>query len=352
MKAGRIFLVIIILIFLIFSVIFYLKIQKPVPTAVSKFQKGVTYVTWSKEAYGRPFSKRSLKKLASTNTEWVAIITTWYQEKYDSTIIQSTLKTPSDESLVCAIKDAHALGMKVMLKPHLDLSKDIGSAWRGEIDHRTTQDWIKWFNSYCDFICHYAKMAQEHDVEMFCIGTELTNPALLKPELWKEIIIKNVRRVYKGPITYAANWHDEYVDIKFWEELDYAGLDPYFPLSDKEQPTLEDLKEGWHKFLEDIEDWQASIDKPVIFTEIGYKSSTGAAKSPWEHSPGRELDLELQANCYRALLETFWEKEWFYGVYWWYWGTNERMGAGNNRGFIIQNKPVEEVLSKWYKKPK
>ena len=293
-----------------------------------------------------------MKKLASTYTEWVAIVPGWYQDRYDSTVIQSSVKTPTDESLICAIRDAHELGMKVMLKPHLDLSKDIGSAWRGDIDHATEGNWIDWFNSYCDFISHYAKMAEENNVELFCIGTELTNPAVLKPGLWKEIIIKNVRRLYKGPITYAANWNDEYADITFWDELDYAGLDPYFPLSEKGSPTLEDLKEAWQEKLKDIESWQASINKPVIFTEIGYRSSSDAAKFPWEHQPGRELDLKLQANCYRAIFETFWEKEWFYGVYWWYWGTNERMGGANNRGFIIQNKPVENVIQEWYQKPR
>ncbi len=344
--------IIIFLIFLISGTISCVRIPRPPEVIVSKFQKGMAYVTWNKNSYGKAFSKKSLQKLASTQTEWVSIITTWYQDKYNSTIIKPSNKTPTDEGLIQAIETAHELGMKVMLKPHLDLLKDVDFAWRGEIDHATDQDWIKWFSSYCDFILHYAKIAQEYNVELFCIGTELTNPATLKPELWKEIIIKDVRQVYEGPLTYAANWHDEYQEIKFWDELDYAGLDAYFPLSDKDNPTLEDLKEGWRKYLGEIENWQISINKPVIFTEVGYKSSTGAAIAPWHYLPGRKVDLELQANCYRALFETFWEKEWFYGIYWWYWGTHERMGGVNNRGFIVQNKPVEEVVREWYQKPR
>ena len=74
--------------------------------------------------------------------------------------------------------------------------------------------------------------AQAQGVELMCVGTELTSSVRYEAR-WREVIAR-VRSVYEGPLTYAANWHDEYLDIKFWDALDYAGLDPYFPLSDKE----------------------------------------------------------------------------------------------------------------------
>jgi len=349
MKKLFIIVIIIVLILLISGVIYYLRAPKA-PEEKIVFQKGMSYATWSKDAYGELFSKESLGELAATGTEWVAFVVTWYQDRYNSVIIERGGRTPSDESLIKAIGWAKELGLKVMLKPHLDLAKDIPGAWRGEIDHYTDEDWTRWFESYRDFVVHYARIAQERDVELFCVGTELTNPAVLKPELWKEIVIKDVKKVYQGLLTYAANWKDEYQDVEFWDELDFAGIDPYFPLSNEDKPSLEELKEAWKKYLIEIEDWQSKIEKPVIFTEIGYKSSTGAARAPWEHVPGRRAELELQANCYKALLETFWDKDWFYGVYWWYWGTNKRMGGKNHRGFLLQNKPVVEVLKEWYSK--
>ncbi|MDD5072313.1 MAG: hypothetical protein PHW51_00840 [Candidatus Omnitrophica bacterium] len=315
-----------------------------------QFQKGMTYVTWDRVAYSKGFSDLSMSKLSSLGCQYIAIVTTWYQTDYNSTEIRPGAYTPTDEGLAHAIGQAHNLGLKVMLKPHLDLVK--GGYWRGEIQFNNDADWEAWFRSYGNFISHYAALAEKENVELLCIGVELTTPATYKGELWDKYVISEVRKVFTGPITYAANWNEEYQNITFWDKLDYAGLDAYFPLSDKEKPALDDLREGWKKYIPEIEVWQKKINKPVILTEVGYKSSTGAAKTPWEHQLGREVDLQLQSDCYTAMLEAFWDKPWFYGMYWWYWGTNERMGGSTDRGFNIQNKPASDVVKLWYSKTK
>jgi len=278
------------------------------------------------------------------------LLATWYQDKYNSTEVHPTHKTPSDGSLLYIIDKMHELGLKVMLKPHLDII-DASEGWRGDIDFAKEEAWQAWFDSYSDFILHYAQIAQEKGVEIFCIGTELTNPALVKPDLWRKKIIEPIRAIYPGKLTYAANWYEEYNSITFWDALDYAGIDAYFPLCEYvDKPSVEDLKKSWQGWLADIEAWQARINKPVIFPEIGYKSSTDTHKRPWEHMPGQEVDLELQANCYQALFETFWEKDWFYGTYWWHWNTSAQAGGELNRGFTPQNKPAQKVTEDWYSK--
>ena len=100
----------------------------PVPTyadlyfsKTSSFQKGMCFATWSKEKYRSPFSDESLLKMKEIGVEWVAIVCTWYQKEYNSTEIFPTDKTPSDKSLEYVINKAHEIGLKVMLKPHLDL---------------------------------------------------------------------------------------------------------------------------------------------------------------------------------------------------------------------------------------
>ena len=318
-----------------------------------QWQKGMCYVTWSRNTYMTTSSDDSLEMLAATtNTEWVALVTNWYQKSYNSTEIKATHETPTDESLIHAIKEIHSLGMKVMLKPHLELTHSPGK-WRGEIDFETEDEWQTWFNNYHNMIIHYAKMAEKHDVEMLCIGTELVYPATRRGDLWREKIIKTVRAIYSGDITYAANWDEEYSNIDFWDALDYAGIDAYFPLSVKENPSLQELKKGWNLWLIDIEHWQKKINKPVIFTECGYTSSTMAAKKPWEYVlPGEDVDLELQKRCYEALMQTVGKKDWFYGTYWWYWGTNKRMGGRGDKYFCIQNKPIEDLIRRWYRKIK
>ncbi len=314
---------------------------------IPEFQKGMCYAAWQKNKYTSSFSDLSLKSLARTGTEWVSIITTWYQEDVSSTEIKRTEKTPSDSSLEHAVRQAHKLGMRVMLKPHVDLFNTKDGYWRVDIFCESDEDRVKWLRSYKKFILHYATLAQENGVEMFCVGTELSSTTM-NTDMWRDII-RSVRRVYHGPLVYAANW-DEYRDVNFWDDLDYVGIDAYFPLSDKDHPTREDIKAGWKRWLDDLEPWAMSIEKPVVFTEAGYSSTIGVARTPWEERNPGGADVEAQRRCYEALFETLWDREWFYGVYWWRWSTNHRAGGINNRGFTPQNKPAERTLVEWYNK--
>ena len=324
-------------------------VMETVATSRPQFQKGMTYATWTKDALGGAASEASLDRLAATGSRWVALVPTWYQRDYDSTEISPTDKTPTDASLLHAIDRAHELKLKVMLKPQLDLSEGEDVNWRGEIDFpNDPAAWRAWFASYEQFLLHYAALAQAHRVELLCVGTELTSASVWHEDLWRALI-RRVRVAYKRPLTYAANWNEEYALIKFWDALDYAGLDPYFPLSDRDRPTLEELKAAWQPRLAEIAQWQRTINKPVLFTEIGYRSAKGAARAPWEETSS-PVDLELQRDCYQALLETFWPQPWFSGVYWWYWGTHEKMGGTHHRGFTPQGKPAQDVVAAWYRK--
>ncbi|MDD5495809.1 MAG: hypothetical protein PHP46_01755 [Candidatus Omnitrophica bacterium] len=309
------------------------------------FQKGVCYVTWSKETFATPTSDQSIKNMAEANIGSVAIVVTWYQDEYNSFQIKATDRSPSDASIRHAIRKAHKLGISVMLKPHVDLIHQDGVT-RSDIGFQADDEWQKWFKAYENFIVHYARMAEEEKVEFFCIGTELAFTATRK-DLWKGRIIPAVRKRFSGQLTYAANW-DEYRDVGFWDDLDYVGIDAYFPLADKPDPTYEEIKAGWQKWYKEIEAWQAGIGKPILFTECGYASADHAAMKPWDEPMGGKPNLRVQADCYRALFETFWGKPWFYGIYWWNWNTYPGSGGENNRSFTPQNKPALNYVKMWY----
>lgn len=315
---------------------------KPYPI----MQRGMCYATWDKSSYLSTSSDKSLESMRSSGIASVAIVTTWYQEAFDSVHIMPTDKTPSDRSLRHAIEKAHKLGMSVMLKPHVDLLNQSDSHWRADIGFQSEDQWEKWFKNYTNFLSHYAKLAEKEGVEFFCIGTELSF-AVTKTNYWREKIIPEIRKVFSGQITYAANW-DDYRDVGFWDLLDYAGIDAYFPLSYKKNPTYRDIREGWKKWLHEIEAWQASVNRPVVFTECGYSSADIAASNPWETAMSGEPNLRIQRNCYRAVFETFWNKKWFWGVYWWNWNTSPNSGGPNNRRFTPQNKPALREVSMRY----
>ncbi|MEI6863396.1 MAG: hypothetical protein WCK38_03250, partial [Candidatus Omnitrophota bacterium] len=142
----------------------------------------------------------------------------------------------------------------------------------------------------------------------------------------------------------------EYENVGFWDDLDYAGIDAYFPLADKGTPQYEELRQGWKKWVKDIGEWAAKVKKPVLFTECGYASVNTAAVKPWQENKASEPNQALQADCYKALLEELWNEPWFFGLYWWSWNTYAGSGGVSNKGFTPQNKPAAECIKEWYKK--
>jgi hypothetical protein len=303
------------------------------------FQKGMSYVSWPPN-FGSADSNESLRLLSLTNTEWVALCVFWYQENITSAEIYPSYNTPSHISVIQAIQRIHELGMKVMLKPMIDPSD---GNWRGLIPPSA-----EWFASYTNFMNFWAEFSQEHEVEMLCVGCEFKSNEG-QTASWENVTAE-VRQKYSGPITYAANW-DNYENVHWWDSLDYVGIDAYFPLTNKNNPTVEELKAGWNPWVETMESWQATMNKPIVFTEIGYRSADGANKAPWDYSTPASLDLQEQVDCYNATFQTFNNKNWLYGFYWWNWETSPYAGGDSNGGFTPQNKPVESLITSWYAKP-
>jgi len=91
-------------------------------------------------------------------------------------------------------------------------------------------------------------------------------------------------------------------------------------------------------------------DKPILFTEIGYRSTADAAIDPWRwpttaDASKERIDAQLQANCYRAFFDVVWREPWFDGTYFWKWyPTPPRHSQGLATGFTPQGKPALEVL--------
>ncbi|MBD3379304.1 MAG: hypothetical protein GF408_02460 [Candidatus Omnitrophica bacterium] len=342
--------------FLLFFVsILSLSFLTPDPVVSNSFeipylQKGLCYATWDKDRFLSPYSDMSLKELAGTGADFVQIIVTQYQENPDSTDIRRTEHTPSDKSLVHAIKKAQANGLKVMLKPHIDLINNSGNLYhRADIGFAREKDWREWFDSYSKFILHYARIAEATGVNIFCVGTELSFTTQ-KNDLWEKKVIFPVREIYKGKLIYAANW-DNYSMVEFWDELDYVGIDAYFPLTAEPDPSVSELSRGWKRWQHELAGWQSYIGKPVIFTEIGYPSAAHAGYEPWKSGYTGNADPELQARCYKAFFNTVWGSPWLKGVYWWKWDTSVYAGGKNNRQFTPQNKPAEKILKENYRIP-
>ncbi len=296
-----------------------------------------------------PIDEFALASVSQINAGWVAVIPYAFSQPGAPEVnfdYEHQWWGEKPEGTVKTIKMAKDLGLKIMLKPHVWVR---GQGWAGDFELNSEADWLKWEENYRAYIMAFAKIADSLQVDMFCIGTEFRNPAKNRPEFWVSMI-KEIRSFYDGKITYAANW-DNYQHIAFWNELDYIGIDAYFPLSASKTPTLEEIKVGWTAPLEAIASFQAAYNKPVLFTEFGFQSIDYTAAGHWNYAQDTlAVNLQAQAQAYDATFGALWSKPWFAGGFLWKWHAwHDRYGGVNCKRYTPQNKPAQEVIAKWYK---
>ncbi len=317
-------------------------------------QRGVSWVADRQSVVEEDF-----EPLIKNNVSWIVQTPFGWQNQLNSPAIRMAtggrvMWAERDAGLETTTRLAKQFGIKILLKPHIWLRRSSAGKWRSDIEMDSEADWQSWFSDYRTFILHYAKLSQKNDIEALCIGTELHQTAVKREKEWREIIAE-IRQVYDGKLTYAANWYKAFEEIKFWDELDFIGIQAYFPLTKKQNPTLEELKKGWQPHVESIERVSRKYGKPVLFTEIGYRSDANAAIKPWEWPArrSREIasteDLKTQGICYEAFFQTFWGKNWYAGAYFWTWFPKRRSATANqDKRFTPQGKPAEKVMAKWY----
>jgi hypothetical protein len=315
--------------------------------------RGFTYSSWWDDEYLRPESDATLDRINATGANWVSLNITQYMEYADSNTIAPWWggRTASDAAIIEAINDAQARGMKVMLKPHVDVLN--GDVWRGDI---VPSDVAAWFDSYRQFINHYAVLSEQHGVEVFVVGSELASMSGSENYAeWEQAVIE-IQSNYSGKLTYSASLN-EYGYACMWGWMDYLGFNFYFPLSESLDPSVEELMAGWSNYdgryspanwLERIRTWQAYWDKPVIFTEIGYRSILGTAITPWDFWTPGIYNGETQAKAYEAAFRVLADEPYVIGAFWWNWTVGDTYRDPVNTEYSIAGKPAEAVLTDWY----
>ena len=315
------------------------------PALAVGFLRGVSW--WMSE--GRTDSgEASFRRLASLGVTWVSIHT-W--DPLQCGLDDAALATPDRHfgfrDLGALVKAAHAAGLRVMVKPHLEMR---GREATGEhlqhnrIAMRSEADWRRWFESYGGYVLPYAREAQAAGADMFCVGREMDTTVIRREADWRELVSR-IRAEFHGPLTYSANF-DTWPGIRFWDALDFIGVSAYFPLADRPDPSLDDLEVGWDRALGPLEEASRRFRRPVLLTEAGFPSIPTAAKAPWreEHVPA---DVWLQARCYEATLRALARRPWIEGAFFWLW---ERTSPPPFRdpSHAITGKPASFTMARWY----
>ncbi|MBQ4820853.1 glycoside hydrolase [Aquimarina sp. MMG016] len=305
---------------------------------------GVSFVGSPKE-----INNTHVDPVVKVNANWAAVMPFGFVRNLESPKVTFNIQRQwwgeRRDGAKRTIELLNARGIQVMLKPQIWV-------WRGEftgnISMNSEENWKVFETSYEAFILQYAELAEEMKVPILCIGTELHTFVQKRSGYWNELI-KKIRSIYKGKLTYAENW-DQFDRAPFWNQLDYIGIDAYFPVSESKTPSIEEMKLGWQKHKEKMKVLQAKIQKPVLFTEYGYRSVHYTGKEPWDSGKTNgNVDLQAQSNALTALYEEFWNEPWFAGGFLWKWFHNHsEVGGKNNNRFTIQNKPSEKLIKEFY----
>jgi hypothetical protein len=256
------------------------------------------------------------------------------------------------------IRGARARGLHVVFVARVALDHAFpknARLWHGMIQPRSDALLEAYFERYTRFVLGWARRCQEAGVEVFAIGSEMnalasTLPAEGLPALeayyldrlkeqerleagedaarvaahkawaaqvteggslaavnrrrrlldrhWRRLIAE-VRQVYRGKLTYAANF-DQYRQVGFWDALDFLGVNAYFKLRGEIPPAGDRdglyrlLLAGWRGVLGEMNDFRRArrLEKmPAIFTEIGYTRRALSTLEPWSDAEPALVEL-------------------------------------------------------------
>ncbi len=309
----------------------------------SKKINGVSFVASRQEIVSQHF-----EPVLNVNANAVAVMPFGFMESLASPNLRFNVERQwwgeKVEGAAKTIQLAKENNLEVLLKPQIWIQR---GDFTGHIEMPSENDWKIFEANYREFILLYARLAEKEKVEMFCIGTELNSFVTARPGFWKSLIAE-VKQVYKGELTYAENW-DKIEQVPFWKDLDYIGVDAYFPLSDKQSPTVAEIRAGWQPVKNQLKELSQNHKKPILFTEYGYRNIDYAVRNPWDAS--RELvgtNNQAQANALQALYEELWNEKWFAGGYLWKWHHDLQRGGRENNQFSPQDKPAEGVVKEYY----
>jgi hypothetical protein len=265
-----------------------------------------------------------------------------------STDIQLDFEMPYEDNrdaIGRMIEQAHARGLRVELVPHLWIETE---GWRGEIDPGSPEGWSAYHASYRRFVLTWADYAAEIGADALSIGVECTSWSGRFGAFWRELI-SEIRKRFNGPITYSSNW-DEVENVLFWDQLDWIGVNAFYPLAGHDGATDAEYVAGAERIVPSVRDLAEVLEMPVVFVEVGYTTRANAAVQPWLWAVDMTnvvIDEREQARALAAIVGAFLDEDWFGGFFLWrYYAHLHDVSQEAWWGFSPHAKLAEPVLER------
>lgn len=340
-----------------------------IPIGLSEVHRGVTFGFYARNGvYSSQWALDQIPKLIDLNINWVVLIATVMQDTpYADMQYRDFEVTPSDHELVSIIDAMHKADIRVHLRPMLETQDGQG---RLTIQHfndgvgiripgRGSDHWARWFDSMRKRTVHYARIAQLTGCEMYGLDSELDR-FVNQNDNWKSVI-SAARSVYDGPVSSCHTTHTNVIDFDkelanknhWWYDLDMLELSCYANGSDHPKASVDEIVTNLKPQVERFRRLAEVYDKPIMFGEVGCTSSTGGAMHPSGWQGDGRYDPDEQANYLDAVLQSFWNEPWWYGMYWWKWDEQNHRpqftdDPAGDKGFTLDGKPAAQILKQWF----
>lgn len=305
-----------------------------------EFIKGVTFAPFAcRGSLEKEKTYESLRTMKErTGADFIILVPNGLQDTPQSENIDFKGKaTMGDNELKEFIAYAKEIGLRVALKPTANCKN---GTWRAhinffDIDVVCEPKWCNWFKSYTEFQLHYAKIAQECGCEMFIAGCEMVQSERREAE-WRKLI-SDIRQVYTGLVSYNTDKYQEN-NVKWWDCVDVISSSGYYPI-DKWEQELDRIEQVVHKF-----------NKPFFFAEAGCMSTKGSNLVPNNWCVKGDVDMQGQADWYRAMFKACEKRDWVEGFAIWDWPAQigHEDNAHRQGDYSIYQKPAEEVVKEYY----
>ena len=236
----------------------------------------------------------------------------------------------------------------------------------------------EWWDAYFDeterFLVHFAKLAEQGDADafMYAIPSWDAYPAGVDLEKKWRTIFGSIKKVFSGEVgemiwilgpevSVSPQPIPDTAFVTWGDALDFFLVATEFPLSTKDNPSDDDLKEGAKGVLEGVKKFYDKFQKPIIIrngyfnVKYSWKGQTfyHIDSIPWISDPEAKLEeSKYEFNTtdhartvhayFRAIAETPWVVGYFhFGYTHWEDPLSPWMS--------IRGKPTEDIWRKWNK---
>ncbi len=319
--------------------------------------------------------------LRKQNVNWVGVSPVWHlRSRADDTVFpapagglnKGALQSWSDDDLRRFIRRLRCQGFHVYLA--LAVFSDSVDGQYHRYEYWPTENFKQ---SYTEYVLHYARMAEEENVELLGIGTEMDTAIHVSQAEWLKELLRQVRAVYKGAVTYDQHYsavqHEGRTfsepDPQYWWQLagvpsdiwtldfDYIGLSVYDIAARAGAPNdVADLTSRLQAFFEQVEAAHRKYGKPVLFLEFGQPNLDPALLGKPDTETFMKAPVQagyqLQTDFFTSFFSIADKYDWLQGGFIWeYWVmSNDECQTATCRSvnFTARGKPAEAVIRDYY----